>query len=254
MRSTVRASGRLTRSAVIPTLAGLLMISGCATLPRRPAPAPDPSVAGWDALAEGRRADAARLFAARLAEAPGDPVALLGRATIFYERGESLAALADDVALLTALASASEVASAPLAAVAAGRVRDLWSELGPDDRTRIAASLRPVELARAPALPWLARVELARLADEIAREADDAEALARSARRDGCAPLAFEVGSLGPLAHLDLDGAAVATARVPAAWRALTASGCHLDIPLSADGRPDARLLRAAIEVPAGDY
>ena len=133
-------------------------------------------------------------------------------------------------------------------------MRDLWGEIGPADRTRIAATLRPVELARAPALPWLARVELARLGDEIAREADDAEALARAAREDGCARLAFEVGSLGPFAHLDLDRAAAATARAPAAWRALTASGCHLDIPLSADGRPDARLLRAAIEVPAGDY
>ncbi len=185
---------------------------------------------------------------------PADPVALLGRATIAYERGESLAALADDVAALTALASTPDAASAPLAEVAAGRVRDLWTEIGPADRTRIAATLRPVELARAPALPWLARVELARLGDELAREADDAGALARAAREDGCARLAFEVGSLGPFAHLDLDRAAAATARAPSAWRALTASGCHLDIPLSTDGRPDARLLRAAIEVAAGDY
>ena len=254
MTRTVRAMARAATGAVVPILAGLLLISGCATLPRRPAPAPDPSVAGWDALADGRRADAARLFAARLALAPGDPVALLGRATIAYERGESLAALADDVALLNALASATDVASAPLAEVAAGRVRDLWGEIGPADRIRIAATLRPVELARAPTLPWLARVELARLGDELAREADDAEALARAARADGCARLAFEIGSLGPFAHLDLDRAAVAAARAPAAWRALTASGCHLDIPLSADGRPDARLVRAAIEVPAGDY
>ena len=100
----------------------------------------------------------------------------------------------------------------------------------------------------------MARVELARLGDELAREADDAEALARAARQDGCARLAFEVGSLGPFAHLDLDRSAPATARAPGAWRAVTASGCHLDIPLSADGRADARLLRAAIEVPAGEY
>ena len=258
MKRAVRGLGRVATSALtlpaLPALAALVAISGCATLPRRPAPAPDPSLAGWDALADGRAADATRLFAARLARAPGDPVALLGRATIAYERGESLAALADDVAALTALSSTTDAASAPLAEVAAGRVRDLWGEIGPADRARIAATLRPVELARAPALPWLARVELARLGDEIAREADDAEALARAARADGCARLAFEVGSLGPFAHLDLDRAAVATARAPSAWRALTASGCHLDIPLSADGRPDARLLRAAIEVPAGDY
>ncbi len=101
MKRILRWPVRAAASAVIPTLAGLLAISGCATLPRRPAPASDPSVAGWDALADGRRVDAARLFAARLAVAPGDPVALLGRATIAYERGESLAALADDVAALT---------------------------------------------------------------------------------------------------------------------------------------------------------
>jgi tetratricopeptide (TPR) repeat protein len=254
VRRAARARVGVVTSAIIPALAGLLTLSGCATLPRRPAPAPDPSLAGWDALADGRPAEAARLFATRLSQVPGDPVALLGRATIAYERGDSLAALADDVAVLTALASRVEVASAPLAEVAAGRVRDLWSELGPADRTRIAATLRPVELARAPALPWLARVELARLGDELAREADDAEALARSARQDGCARLAFEVGSLGPFAHLDLDGAAPVTSHLPGSWRALAASGCHLDIPLSPDGRPDARLLRAAIEVPAGDY
>jgi len=251
-----RARRRIAPGAALPTLAGFFTIvfslSGCASLPRRPAPAPDPSAAGWDALADGRRADASRLFAARLAAAPGDPVALLGRATISYERGESLAALADDVAGLTALASREDSASGPLAEVAAGRLRQLWDEIGPADRTRIAATLRPVELARVPTLPWLARVELARLADEIAREADDPAALARAAGEDGCARLAFEVGSLGPLAHLDLDRAAPAPA--PGAWRALTASGCHLDIPLSAAGRPDARLLRAAIEVPAGEY
>ena len=246
-----RFGGAIALVAISATLAGFT-VSGCATLPRRPAPASDPSVAGWDALADGRRADATRLFAARLAVAPGDPIALLGRATISYERGESLAALADDVSVLNALASTGDVASGPLAEVASGRVRDLWGEIGPADRTQIASTLRPVELARVPTLPWLARVELARLADEIAREADDPEALARAAREDGCARLAFEVGSLGPFAHLDLDRAAPPAA--PGPWRALTASGCHLDIPVSAAGRPDARLLRAAIEVPAGEY
>lgn len=252
--ATRTVTSTLPTLATLASLASFFTVSGCATLPRRPAPAPDPSVAGWDALADGRRADAARLFAARLAVASRDPVALLGRATISYESGESLAALADDVAALTALASGADLASAPLAAVAAGRVRDLWGEIGPADRRRIASTLRPVELARAPALPWLARVELARLADEIAREADDPEELARAARADGCARLAFEVGSLGPFAHLDLDRAAPAKVQAAGAWRALTSSGCHLDIPPSADGRPDARLLRAAIEVPAGEY
>ncbi len=257
MKRPVRAMVRVALGALLSTLpvsAGLLSITGCATLPVRPAPAPDPALAGWDALADGRRAEAARLFAARLTAAPADPVALLGRATISYERGESLTALGDEVAVLNALASRTDAASAPLAEVAAGRVRDLWGEIGPADRTRIAATLRPVTLASAPALPWLARVELAHLGDEIAREADDAEALARAASQDGCARLAFEVGALGPFAHLDLDGPVPAAARAPGRWRALTASGCHLDIPLSADGRPDARLLRADIAVPGGDY
>ncbi len=71
MKRAVRALGRVAASVVIPALAGLVTISGCASLPRRPAPAPDPSLAGWDALADGRGADAARLFAARLARAPG---------------------------------------------------------------------------------------------------------------------------------------------------------------------------------------
>jgi tetratricopeptide (TPR) repeat protein len=265
VKRTVAAIVRVASVAVISTTTpalllgaalspGLLPILGCATLPRRAAAAPDPSLAGWDALAEGRRAEAGRLFAARLTVAPGDPVALLGRATISYERGESLSALADDVATLTALAATADAGSAPLAEVAAGRVRDLWSEIGPADRARIASTLRPVELARATTLPWLARVELARLGDEIARQAEDAEALTRAAREDGCAQLVFEVASLGPFAHLDLDRAAPTQAGAPGRWRALTASGCHLDVPLSADGRPDARLLRAAFDVPAGDY
>jgi cellulose synthase operon protein C len=257
MKRTGRLIGRVGSKAIIATLAGLFTITGCATLPRRPAPVSDPSLAGWDALADGRRAEAARLFSARLTEAPADPVALLGRATISYERGESLAALADDVAALAALASATDAASGPfgeLAALAAGRVRDLWVEIGPADRARVGSMLRPAELARSPALPWLARVELARLGDEIARQAEDPDALARVAREDGCARLAFQVGSLGPFGHLDLDRAAPAEAGAPGRWRALTASGCHLDIPLSAEGRADARLVRAAIEVPAGDY
>jgi cellulose synthase operon protein C len=236
-------------------------VTGCAGVPRRPAPAPTdgPALAGWAALADGRRADAARLFADRLATAPADPIALAGRATIAYERGDSEAALADEVATLNALAAAPASASSSvmlqaLAPVAAGRVRDLWGEIGAAERTRIARVLRPVELARDPALPWLARVELARLGDEIAREAEDADALARSASADGCAQLAFEAGTLGPFAHVDLDRSSPPQLGPGGAWRQLTASGCHLTVPLSADGRGDARLLRAAIEVPAGDY
>jgi cellulose synthase operon protein C len=245
----------IARRATFLLLAGAL--AGCATVPHRPeAAAEQPALAGWAALAEGRRADAERLFSARLALAPADPVALLGRATIADARGEAIAAIDDDAAILTALASGAVAAPAPLgdalAPAAAGRVRELWGEIGPAERTRIAARLRPVELARAPALPWLARVELARLGEEIAREAEDAGALARAARADGCATTVFEAGTLGPFAHVDLDRPAPALAVNE--WRPLVASGCHLVVPLAADGRGDARLLRAAIEVPAGDY
>ena len=231
--------------------------AGCATVPRRPAPPPEPALAGWEALAAGRRAEATRVFADRLRVAPADPIALSGRAAIAYERGESAAALDDEVAALLALAAGpAEVSPAAetLAPLAAGRVRALWGELGPEDRARVASRLRPVELARAPALPWLARVELAHLGDEIAREVENVGALARAARADGCADNAFEVGTLGSFPHLDLARPPPASERSPAAWRPLTASGCHLDVPLSAYGHKDARLLRAAIEVPAGEY
>ncbi|HLK88380.1 MAG TPA: tetratricopeptide repeat protein [Polyangia bacterium] len=230
-------------------------MASCATLPRPAAPAPDPASAGWAALADGRRAEAEHIFSERLGTTPADPLARAGRAAIAYARGETLAALDDQAAVLAALA----VGDAPsplaelLAPLAAGRVRMLWGEIGPADRARLAARLRPDELARAPALPWLARVELAQLADETARQAEDAVALARVARGDGCVEQAFDAGSLGPLPHLDLDRAAPSAA-APSAWRPLVDSGCHLDVPLAPNGHKDARLVRAAVEVPAGDY
>jgi tetratricopeptide (TPR) repeat protein len=244
------------RLATLLALAGAL--AGCAEVPRRPTTAGEgPAQAGWAALADGRRADAARLFSARLASAPSDPVALLGRATIADARGETSVALDDDVAILTTLASGGGAVSAALgdalAPVAAGRLRQLWGELGPAARGRIAARLRPVDLARVPSLPWLARVELAQLGEELAREAEDAGALASAARADGCATMAFEAGTLGPFAHVDLDSPA--RPLPPGQWRPLVASGCHLVVPLAAEGGGDARLLRAAIDVPnAGEY
>jgi tetratricopeptide (TPR) repeat protein len=234
------------------------LLAGCATLPRRPAPAPDPALAGWEALGDGRRGDASRLFAARLAADPSDPVALFGRATVAFARGGAANGLDDDVAALRALAAPSARALSPalraVAAVAAGRVRELWGELGAAERARVAATLQPVTLARSPRLPWLARVELARVGDELAREADDADLLARTARAVGCAESAFEVATLGPFAHLDLDRPHPARAPGPDAWRPLIASGCRLDVPQSAEGRGDARLLRAAVDASAGDY
>ena len=60
MRRVARAILRVATGALIPTLptlVGIFMITGCATLQRRPVPAPDPSLAGWDALVDGRRAE-----------------------------------------------------------------------------------------------------------------------------------------------------------------------------------------------------
>jgi hypothetical protein len=228
--------------------------SACASVPRAE-PAPEPALAGWTALAEGRRDEASRIFAARLAQAPADPIALFGRATIAHARGDGRVALADDVSLLRALAAAPGNPWADdLAPVAAGRIRELFDEIGPAEEARLGATLRPVDLARSPALPWLARVELARLGEEIARRAGDRVGLVRDAASDGCAPGLTDAGRLGPLPHLDLKAAAPAGSRSASAWQAIPASGCHVDVPPPVDGRPDARLLRAAVEVPEGSY
>ncbi|HEY5089465.1 MAG TPA: hypothetical protein VIK30_05825, partial [Polyangia bacterium] len=250
--------------AVAPAVAfwiAIAAISGCATVsPRTPGPPKsDGDLAGWQALAEGRDADAARVFAARLAGAPFgsfSPIALFGRATLAYERGASVAALDDYAALLTAMPALRDGALVrELAPVAAARVLALYDEVGFAVRARIGARLRPVELSREPALPWLARIDLARLGDHIARQAGDADALVRAATADGCAGSMFEIGSLGPFPHLDLDRASTLGRVLPTGkWRALSVSGCHLDAPLSADGRGEARVLRAAIEVGAGRY
>jgi len=279
------------RDAALIVALALAAASSCATLsPRRsPAPEPDTALAGWQALAEGRDADAARIFAALLDGAPGNPnspspsnlsslsnlssspsppnatsppsslnaaIARFGRATLGYERGASVAALEDYAEILAALPALPDAAVVrALAPVAAARVLALYDEVGFSDQLRIAERLHPVELARAPELPWLARVDLARLGDQIARQAADAEALARAAADDGCATSMFEIGSLGPLPYLDLDRAETpARMLLPRQWRSLSVSGCHLDAPLSPDGRGQARILRAAIEIGAGRY
>jgi cellulose synthase operon protein C len=231
---------------------------GCATVsPRATRTAASAgALGGWRALAEGRDGDAARAFAARLAEVPGDPVALFGRATVSYERGASAAALDDYAGLLAALAAAGETGpGSVLAPIAAARMLALFDEVGPSDQMRITRTLRPVALARATGLPWLARVDLARLGDHLARQAADADALARSAAEDGCAAAVFESGSLGPFPHLDLDRASgPEPAQASEPWRPLAVSGCHLDTPASLDGRGGDRVLRAAVEVTGGRY
>ncbi len=239
----------------------LALAVGCATAPpraSRPA-APDAALSGWQALAEGRGGEAGPLFATALSGEPGSPSAALarfGRATLAYERGASERALEDYAALLLALPALTDRPLIEwLAPVAAARVLALYDEVGPAEQGQIAQRLQPVELARSPALPWLARVDLARLGDHIARQAVDADGLERAAAEDGCASVMFEVGSLGPFPHLDLDRPGAEARTLPErAWRPLSASGCHLDAPLTADGRGEARILRTAVEVGAGGY
>ncbi len=237
--------------AVRVALGAIVVLSACAT--GRPiSRPPEPALAGWQALAEGRRADAERLFAERLAAGP-DPLARFGRAAIAFERGASADAAADYAAVLQAVAVAPPTAFGPaLAAVAAARVRALYPDLTPSRRRALLDAVRPAALARAAALPWQARFELALFATDVARRAGDADGLDRDAVTAGCARQVYQVGWLGPLANLDLDAPAP---QPPAtAWRRLTTSGCRVRLPAAIEGRGGARLLRAAIEVPAGGY
>ena len=184
-----RLASRFVRGLVVATAGAL---AGCATAPHRPAPAPDPAFAGWAALADGRRAEAERLFADSLAAAPADPVALAGRATIAYERGESLAALADDVATLTVLAVRGRSGGGadraarwprwrPVACARCGARSARRTGRGSRRRcARVSSGARP----RSPG--W--RASSSRAWPTRSRgEAEDAGALARVARADGCA-------------------------------------------------------------------
>ena len=182
-------------------------------------------------------------------------MALFGQATIAGARGDSRGALDADVKVLRSLAEGAAAGWADaLAPVAAARVRELFDEIGPAEEARVAAVLRPGELARAVTLPWAARLDMARVAEELARRAGDPSRLARESAAVGFAPSLTDAGRLGPLAHLDLKAPEPASARNPAVWRTLTASGDHVDLAPALDGRADARLLRAAVEVSAGVY
>ena len=233
----------------------LVEVGACASLPRSAPPPPEPALAGWSALGEGRRDEASRIFTARLAAAASDPVALFGQATIAGARGDSRGALDADVKVLRSLAEGAAAGWAEaLAPVAAARVRELFDEIGPAEEARVAAVLRPGELARAVTLPWPARLDMARVAEELARRAGDPSRLARESAAVGFAPSLTDAGRLGPLAHLDLEAPEPASARNSAVWRTLTASGDHVDLAPALDGRADARLLRAAVEVSEGVY
>ncbi|HVY38427.1 MAG TPA: hypothetical protein VHM31_10840, partial [Polyangia bacterium] len=233
----------------------LVELGACASLPRTGAPRPEPALAGWTALGEGRQDEASRIFAARLVAAPDDAVALFGQATVAASRGDSRSALDADVRLLRSLAGGAGAAwTEALAPVAAARVRDLFDEIGPAEQARVAGLLRPSDLSRAPSLPWAACLELARLAEDIGRRAGDPARVAREAAAAGFAPALMDAGRLGPLAHLDLRATEPPSARDPSRWRAIAASGDHVDLAPALDGRADARLLRAAVEVGEGVY
>jgi tetratricopeptide (TPR) repeat protein len=239
-------------------LAALALAPACATMRPQPrSPGVEPALAGWGALAEGRRPDAERTFAARLAQHPDDPIARFGRATIAFERGDAPAAVMDYAAVVTGAAGPGPRApawSAALAAVAAARVRTLYPDLTGSERRRLVEAVRPTALAGAAGLPWQARRELALFAADVARRESDADGLARAAVAAGCAREVYQVGWLGPLANLDLDAPAPPVLATPATWRALSSSGCRTTLAGAVEERGGARLLRAAIDVRAGSY
>ncbi|HEY7370858.1 MAG TPA: hypothetical protein VIF57_01685, partial [Polyangia bacterium] len=246
-------------TASLRRLLPLLFVAGaCATAPSRPIPpANDDGLRGWQALADGHRPDAQALFERRLREAPRDPVALFGQASIAYERGDARAALDGYAAALTQLAAAPGAGSdwqPLLAPVAAARVLALYDEVGAPERARLIAALRPAELARGTALTWLARVDLSRLATHAAHEGGNAAELARVAGTAGCATVAADLGLVGPLASADLEAPLPPESRAPGGWRSIDGSGCRVDLPSTADGHGGARVVRMAFEAAAGRY
>jgi cellulose synthase operon protein C len=255
---------RASATAVL-SLAGWLALGGCATTDgaRRAGGAEAEARAGWRALEDGHAPEAARVFEARLAVEPGDLLARFGRATLAYEHGDAGAAL-DDYAAVVELASRASndrataagtkndrALTALMAPIAAARALALVDEVGAERRGRAEGLL--LGLPDETALPWQARLELARLAERKARRAGDAVALERDAIRRGCARSTFDAGTLGPLPHLDLDFDRHVAASLAVTWAPVMASGCRLTVP-ARDGRPAAERLRVAVEVPSGDY
>ena len=255
-------TGTRVRVRLVGALAAAGAIVGCATAPPRPSAAPPPAaaLAGWQALVDGRGGDAEQEFARALGADPRDVVALFGQGALADERGAGDRAASAYVAALAALAGGDSPFAPALAPAAASRLLTLYDELGAAARARIERELRPAELGRAPRLPWLARLALVRLAVHAARVRGDAAGLERIAADDGCARRVFDAGLAGPFGALDLDAptpvdaAAPPAAASPTGWLETIASGCRVDIPAPPDGRGGARILRAAIEVPAGSY
>jgi hypothetical protein len=234
-------------------LALVVVSLGCAASPRA-ARAPDwsaPELAGWRALVDGDVAGAARAFDGRLAGSPDDLLARFGRATIAYERGDAARALDDAVAVVEAAGhgDSSSPWGALVAPVAVGRALGLLDEVARADELRAEAAL--VAVPASGRLPWLARLELARLDVRAARRRGDLAAVERAARARGCAREVWDAGSAGPTPFADLD---VAFATPPAAdWRPAVTSGCRVSFH-ARDGQASAEVLRAAIDGPGGQY
>ena len=145
---------------------GMLGLGGCAASTRHAdhlQPEAD-ALGGWRALEEGRRLEADAAFARVLTSRPGDPLALVGRAALAYERGATNRAIDDDAAALAAMVAQHSPLTVALAPLAAGQLAALYDELSVTSRGRLLQAWPPAELARSAALPWTARLELARLA------------------------------------------------------------------------------------------
>jgi cellulose synthase operon protein C len=204
-----------------------------------------PVGAGWQRAVDGDDTAAAAHWQKALAAGARDAVALFGRATVAFERGESAPAFESYLRVLE-LAAQDQPGGRALAAAAAAHVRELLDELV----ERRAAETRLLDLPRA-ALPWPAQVEMAELAAGIARRRADAPLLAAEARRAGCVQEIVELAMAGRLPHLDLDGPGSGLPGAPP--HRVVAAGCRLLLPVL-EGHPGVRLLRAAIDVPAGAY
>ena len=214
----------------------LIVLSGCAHATLTSGPA----FLGWQDAVEGRGDRGEAAFAGA---DPTDALALFGRATLAFERGDTAAALDGHLRLLE-LAGTDERARA-LAPAAAARVAVLVDEVA--DRRPVEARL--LALSRA-GLPWLAQLQVAELTTDIARRRADAGLLAAEARRAGCVAEAHLHGVLGRLPRLDLEASEAALRPDD---RPLVASGCRLLVP-AVEGHAGVRLIRTSVQVPAGRY
>ncbi|HVZ74645.1 MAG TPA: hypothetical protein VHJ20_19820 [Polyangia bacterium] len=234
---------------------GALLVA-CAA-PRRAAREADwrgPSLVAWRTLMDGDVAGAARGFEARIATSPDDLLARFGRGAIEYERGDVPGALEDYTRVVARAATGTldgdEATWAPLVSpMALARAASLLDEAAATRAARAQATL--LALPADARLPWLARLDLARLDARAARRRGDADLLEKVARARGCARDVRDAGSAGPLAFGDLDTTFPAPA--PSDWRSVVTSGCRVSMR-SEDGRPSAEVLRAAVDGPGGVY